>query len=317
MVLHGIEGLFPCYQDSGFRRRSRHGILDEKQDPVAATTQSGVFGQPARPGWPPAIRWSGAGLVAASWVSAASFGLYIIAFYLGAIPAGQMQQWNRNLPGLYSQGHWIALLGISAHFATGAVILLLGPIQLIGAVRRRAPAVHRWIGRIYVTTAGVAGLGGLGFILGKGTIGGAAMNLGFALYGALMVVAAVETYRHARGRRFEEHRGWAVRLFALAIGSWLYRMDYGFWLIAAGGAGHTSHFRGVFDVVMAYFFYLPNLVLAELYLRARHTPRHPVLRAATAMALNIATLFVAVGTYYFLRYYWGPAIVRGLAGRAG
>jgi hypothetical protein len=284
---------------------------------MAATSETAIFGEPAGPGWPAALRWSGAGLVAASWISAASFGLYIVAFYLGAVPGGQMQQWNRNLPGLYSEGHWIALLGISAHFATGAIILLLGPLQLVGAVRRRGLAAHRWIGRIYVTTAAVAGLGGLGFILSKGTIGGSPMNVGFAVYGVLMVLAAVQTYRYARARRLEEHRAWAIRLFALAIGSWLYRMDYGFWLIAADGLGHTARFRGVFDVVMAYFFYLPNLALAELYLRGRHLPQHSVFRVSAAIILNIATLFVAVGTYYFLRFYWGPAIVRGFSGLAG
>ena len=266
--------------------------------------------------WEP-LRWSGACLAAASWASAACFGLYILAFYIGAIPAGHLDKWNGNLPGLYSKDQLPALVAMSAHLVTGAIILLLGPVQLIGALRSRWPRMHRWLGRIYVSTAGVAGLGGLIFILTKGTIGGAPMDAGFGLYGALMVVAAVETYRHARGRRFEEHRAWAIRLFALAIGSWLYRMDYGFWLLAMHRIGHRADFRGPFDVVMAFFFYVPNLALAELFLRARRAPGHPVFRISAAMALNVATLFVAVGTYYFARYYWGPGIVNGLVELAG
>lgn len=261
------------------------------------------------------LRLSGAGLVAASWISAACFGMYILAFYLGAVPAGHLEQWNRNLAGLYEKGNLPALLAMSAHLATGAIILLLGPVQLIGGVRRRWPAIHRWIGRIYVFTAAVAGLGGLGFILIEGTIGGAPMDAGFALYGGLMVLAAVETWRGARSRRFESHRIWAVRLFALAIGSWLYRMDYGFWLLAAHRIGHTEDFRGPFDVVMSFFFYLPNLALAELFVKARRMPAHPFFRTITAIVLNGATLFVVVGTYYFLRYYWGPGIIDGLLGR--
>jgi hypothetical protein len=27
-------------------------------------------------------------------------------------------------------------------------------------------------------------------------------------------------------------------------------------------------------------------------------------------AMSVATLFLLVGTYYFMRYYWGPAILR-------
>jgi uncharacterized membrane protein len=189
--------------------------------------------------------------------------MYILAFYVRAIPAGRLEQWNDNLPGLYQSGNLTAVVAISAHFLTGAIILLLGPVQLIAELRRRWPAIHRWLGRIYVLAAGLAGLGGLGFILSKGTLGGGPMNAGFGLYGALMVLAAVEAYRHARARRFEEHRAWAIRLFTLAIGSWLYRMDYGFWLIAAHRLGHTGDFRGPFDIVMSFFFYLPNLALAE------------------------------------------------------
>ena len=256
--------------------------------------------------------WSGAGLVAVSWASAAVFGLYILAFYIGAISAGHLDQWNSNLAGLYDKQHLAAMLAMTAHFATGAVILLLGPIQLIGQVRRRWPAVHRWLGRVYVFTAGVAGAGGLVFIASKGTIGGVQMNIGFAGYGVLIVLAAVETYRHARSLRFQKHRAWAIRLFALAIGSWLYRMDYGLWLTAAHGIGHTHAFRGPFDVVMSFFFYLPNLALAELFLRTRRMPSRRFFQVSTLLALNVATLIVAVGSYYFVRYYWGPAIIRGL-----
>jgi hypothetical protein len=281
---------------------------------VGATTQTVPFAGRGMFATSPGLRWSAAGLVAASWISAASFGLYIVAFYLGAIPAGHMDQWNGNLPGLYEKANIVSWLAMAAHLATGAVILLLGPVQLIGAVRRRWPRAHRYLGRVYVFTAGVAGLGGLGFIVSKGTIGGGTMNAGFGLYGALMVLGALETYRYARAHRFDEHRAWAIRLFALAIGSWLYRMDYGFWLIAAHRIGHTSNFRGPFDVVMCFFFYLPNLALAELFLRSGRKTIRPVLRLSTGVVLNAATVFVAVGTYYFLRYYWGPSILHGLLG---
>jgi len=263
------------------------------------------------------LHWSGISLTAASWISAAAFGLYILAFYIGAIPAGRFEQWNENLPGLYHSANLPALWAISAHFASGAIILLLGPVQLIAEVRRRWIGLHRWIGRIYVFTAAIAGIGGLGFILTKGTIGGGPMNAGFGLYGALMVLAAVETYQHARARRLDRHSAWAIRLFALAIGSWLYRMDYGFWLLAAHGIGHTHGFRGPFDIVMAFFFYVPNLALAELYLRSRGVAWRAFWQVSAAVVLDIAALFVAVGTYYFFRYYWGPGIVASLTGRNG
>jgi hypothetical protein len=251
---------------------------------------------------------SGAGLVFASWFSAALFAAYILAFYVAHLLDGRLGNWNANLPGLYAAGHPLALGAMAAHMATGAILLSLGPLQLMGAVRRRWPLLHRWTGRVYVSAAGLAGLGGLAFILLRGTIGGPVMNAGFGLYGALMVLAAVQTWRHALAGRLAAHRAWAIRLFALTIGSWLYRMEYGFWLSLTHKAGHTLDFRGAFDVVMAFFFYVPNLVVAESFIRARGAAGGGPARLAAVSLLNASTFVVALGTYYFARFEWGPAI---------
>ena len=154
-----------------------------------------------------------------SWFSAAVFGLYIAAFYMIALPTHQVGHWNAYLPGLHDKNYLVSVAAMALRLAARGVILLLGPIQLIDARRRRWPAFHRWAGRIYVTTSAVAGAGGLAFILGNGTIGGTVMNIGFGIYGTLMALAAFQTYRHAVKREFGLHRAWGIRLFALAIGS--------------------------------------------------------------------------------------------------
>ncbi|WP_420125540.1 DUF2306 domain-containing protein [Longimicrobium sp.] len=260
------------------------------------------------------LRWSATALVATVWISATLFGLYILAFYAGALAEGEMAAWNRVLPGLHDPETPAATAGIGLHFFAGGVILALGCIQLIGAVRDRFPAVHRWSGRVYVLASMLAGIGGLTFIVTKGTIGGAVMDVGFGLYGVLTVLAAVQTIRHARAGRMEAHRAWALRLFALAIGSWLYRMDYGFWVLLTGGVGHADNFTGVFDRVMAFWFYLPNLLVAEAFIRGRRAATRPAVRLAAAGVLVVATGFLLLGTYYFTKIYWGPAILARLPG---
>jgi hypothetical protein len=257
-----------------------------------------------------ALHWAALALVCVVWVSAAIFGVYIVAFYFGAVFDGAPDQWNKALPHLYDGHTMLATIGIGAHFAAGTILLLLGPVQLIAAVRERVPRLHRWIGRLYASTALISGLGGLAFIALQGTIGKGPMNLGFSLYGVLIVIAAVETVRNAMWRRFDVHRAWAIRLFALVIGSWLYRMDYGFWRILAQGVGHTPAFDGAFDIVMAFFFYIPNLLVAEVFIRARRLRARPVTRIGAALLLSSATAFVAIGTYYFTAYHWGPAILK-------
>ena len=264
------------------------------------------------------LGWSGTALAAIAWLSAALFGAYIVLFYAGAIAVGTPAQWNVNLPGLFDPRAPIGTAGIAAHFAAGGIILLLGPIQLIGRIRTAAPAFHRWAGRLYVIAAFIAGIGGLAFIAVNGTIGGVAMSIGFGGYGALMVITSVQTWRHARARRLPgrlaSHRAWAIRLFALAIGSWLYRMDYGFWILFTGGAGHTADYRGAFDLVMDTAFYLPNLLVAEAFIRARAAPGRPALQVAAALMLTGIAAFVALATYQFARIYWLPGIALRFAG---
>lgn len=287
---------------------NRTGVLRHTSVRMATTafdvTSAAPLGTSAR-----ALRWTARALTATCWISAGLFGLYILAFYAAALVDGNIAKWNDSLPRLYESDTPAATAGIGMHFAAGGIILALGCIQFVQAIRSRYPAAHRWIGRVYVTAALLAGIGGITFIAAKGTIGGPTMDLGFGIYGVLTAAAAIETYRHARARRLEIHRAWAMRLFALAIGSWLYRMDYGFWFLLADGAGHTKEFSGPFDKLMAFFFYVPNLLVVEALIRA---PRASISQGAqwlATAAFTVATLFLVLGTYFFTRFYWGPAIL--------
>jgi hypothetical protein len=256
-----------------------------------------------------ALNWAARALTTTCWISAGLFGWYILAFYAAALVDGNIAKWNESLPRLYETHTPAATAGIGVHFAAGGIILALGCIQFVGSIRSRYPAVHRWIGRVYVTAALLAGIGGLTFIAAKGTIGGMTMDVGFGIYGVLTAVAAIETYRHARARRLDVHRAWAMRLFALAIGSWLYRMEYGFWFLLADGAGHLKDFSGPFDKFMAFFFYVPNLLVVEALIRAPRVSLSATARWTLIAAFGGATLFLLLGTYFFTKYYWGPAIL--------
>ena len=254
------------------------------------------------------VRLSGGALLISSWISAAIFGAFILAYYIGAVPRGAMTAWNHTLPQLYEPTTPLATLAMGGHFLTGAILLMLGPVQFIGAIRRRIPAIHRWLGRLYVLSAGVAGVAGLSFIALKGTVGGPIMSVGFGLYGALMALSALQTYRYGLARKQDPHSAWATRLFALAIGSWLYRLEYGFWFLATDGVGSNNGFSGPFDHVMAFFFYLPNLVVAEMVIRTRGRSSAPA-RYVAAVALTLATGLVLLGSYFFITRYWWPGIV--------
>jgi uncharacterized membrane protein YqaE (UPF0057 family) len=265
-------------------------------------------GQP--PG--PVLRWSARVLVATTWISGAIFAVYIIAFFGGVLLGGSGERWNESLPGLYDAASPMAIIAIGAHFITGSALLLLGPIQLISRIRRSVPALHRWLGRAYVLSAGLAGAGGLIFIVAKGTVGGPVMNVGFGLYGMLMILCASQAFVHARAGRYEPHRAWAIRLFALTVGSWLYRMEYGTWFLLSGGLGVERGFTGWFDAVMAFFFYVPNLVIAEYFIRSRGQNQGTLARLGLAALLMTASAFVTLVTWTFTNGVWGRRIVSGL-----
>ncbi len=157
------------------------------------------------------------------------------------------------------------------HTIVGAVVMLLAPLQLLSFIRNRWPGFHRWAGRVGVTTAFLAGVGGLSYILFIGTVGGRTMDLGFGLYGVLIILASVQTYRFARARDFTRHREWALRLFILAIGSLLYRVQYGVWGFVTDGLGVSRYgevpYAGWFDQFQMVGFYLPYLVGLEIWFR--------------------------------------------------
>lgn len=126
------------------------------------------------------------------------------------------------------------------------------------------------------------------------------MDLGFELYGLLVVGAAMITWQFARARRLDALQARAIRLFALVIGSWLYRMAYGFWFLVTDGEGHTRDFSGPFDAIMAFFFYAPNLIVAELFVRARRPSPNGLLSFATVTGLVGAILFICLATWVFI-----------------
>ena len=159
------------------------------------------------------------------------------------------------------------------HMIAGGVLMALAPLQLLPNLRRLSPMTHRAMGYTIAVLAAVTGVCGLCYILLQGTIGGPVMNVGFGLYGALMICAALRTVQLARARN-PRHRLWAERLVILAMASWIYRLHYGLWALATGGMGSRPDFSGPFDLVQVFAFYLPYLVIHNWHWSRRTGVHH-------------------------------------------
>lgn len=236
-----------------------------------------------------ALAWIGHAFRMASWVGMGTFGLYIASRAIGVTPHN-FHQWKPLVSGLPmpTASAWIASLGIGLHFVMGTVLVLGWPILLSVHIRTHHRSLHRWTGRLYVTAAFFAAAGGLSYILTHGTFSRAAA-IAFSIWGALMMLSAVMAFVHARAKRFDRHRAWAIRLFAMVLGSWLFDIEIQAWKDLAGGVGmYADGASGPADVAMLYVFFVPNLLVAEFFIRNMHRrltlPSHAKWPAVAAFA---------------------------------
>lgn len=206
------------------------------------------------------------------WAGMIALGLILLLasdFITHSLELG-WQGLSRDLSGesrLYWPDAPVATVAIFVHMIGGAVITALALVQLAGPVRRRWPVLHRWSGRVLVAAAMLTAAAGLVYIGLRGTIGGLDMSVAFALYGVCVMVAAGQAVRFARAGQFARHRRWGLRLAILALGSWIYRMQYALWFMATGGIWVENDFSGAFDLVNIWAFYVPYLIGLELWFR--------------------------------------------------
>lgn len=153
-------------------------------------------------------------------------------------------------------------LPVHAAFATAA--LLIGPAQFASGLRARWPALHRWMGRTYIICA-LAG-GATGLVLAFGTAAGPVAAAGFAALAVASLISAAQAWRLAVARRFDAHRRWVVRSYALVFAGVTLRLWLPLSMIA--GLDLMESYR-----VISFLAWVPNLLVAELYLVLGRAPR--------------------------------------------
>lgn len=261
-------------------------------------------------------RRSGAALraAAASWLAVAALGQllfvgYVIAYYGRSALQGRWQVWNGVFPRGHVPGDTAGNLIVAAHLGFACLIIVAGLLQLAPAVRRRWPVFHRWTGRSYLLMVAVMSLGGLSMMLTRGSVGDLSQKLGIGLNALLMLACAYMAYRHARARRIDLHRRWALRLFLCVSGVWFFRIGLMAWIVVnQGPAGFDpDSFRGPFLTFLAFAQYLLPLAVLELSLRAQDRGGAGVRIAATAL-LATATLVTAAGVGAATLLMWLPRL---------
>ena len=147
-------------------------------------------------------------------------------------------------------------LWIHAGFA--ATALITGPWQFIPRLRARWPRVHRVLGRVYVGSCLIGGVAGL--MLATGSSAGPIARAGFGMLALVWIPINANGWRLAMAGRYAEHRQWMIRSFAVTFGAVLLRV----YLPAAQAMGFE--FMPAYRAI-SWLSWVPNLIVAELYLR--------------------------------------------------
>lgn len=100
------------------------------------------------------------------------------------------------------------------HFGLALPILLLGPLQFSGTLRRRRPRLHRRLGTVFLVASLAAGL--LAIYLGF-SIRFTGSRIPLVLFGTLWVMFNLIAWQAARRRDFQTHQRFVVRGIALAL----------------------------------------------------------------------------------------------------
>jgi len=154
---------------------------------------------------------------------------------------------------------------LGVHVAGAATALLIGPLNFIGAIRRRWPRLHRWNGRIYIAGCLIGGAGGL--IIAFGSFAGPIATVGFGSLAVCWLITNIQGWRTARARAFDEHRRWMIRSFALTFAAVTLRL-----YLPMIPLFHVSIVEGYRAI--SFLAWVPNLILAEFYLRGAFERRY-------------------------------------------
>ncbi|RZJ00097.1 MAG: DUF2306 domain-containing protein [Brevundimonas sp.] len=254
-----------------------------------------------------ALRWAGVLWFVVAAVGQTAFIGFILAFYGVRTLVGDYAAWNdKPLITGYVAGDTVGNLIFAIHVLLAAVITLGGLMQLVPAIRRKWPGLHRWTGRAFLVIACFMALSGFWMAAVRDAYLSMISNVAISINGVLILAFAALTWRHAIKRRFDRHRVWAMRTFMVVSGVWFLRVGLMGWvLLNQGPAGLTDDMSGPVDSVFTFGSYLIPLALLELYFAAQRSPR-PALKILAAALVVAASLFTAAGVFGTIAFMWGP-----------
>jgi len=161
-------------------------------------------------------------------------------------------------------------LAVLVHIGASAVAMALGPFQFISRLRNRRPAIHRFMGRLYLI--GVLAGGAAGFVMATVSQLGMVTHVGFGLLAVCWIFTGVRAYQRIRAGDDVAHRRWMIRNFSLTLAAVTLRIYIPVFLSL--GIPFEIAYSSI-----AWLAWVPNLFVAEVIAR-RAVPARRVVAAA-------------------------------------
>jgi len=101
--------------------------------------------------------------------------------------------------------------------AAGIVALLSGPLQFSSRIRRRAPAFHKVLGRVYVVSVFIAAPLAILMSDSHREYRDLYFVAAIIVQAGTWMVATAAAFLMARNRHFQQHREWMIRSYAVTF----------------------------------------------------------------------------------------------------
>lgn len=152
-------------------------------------------------------------------------------------------------------------LAFIAHIAASPIALAIGAFQFMPKLRAKQPRLHRILGRIYGVAILVGGTAAL--VMAPNSSGGAVSVVGFTMLSILWVLSTAQAIRHAMARRFDLHRVWMIRSFAMTFAAVTLRIELQPLMLWAG----MDYSQAI--QITAWLSWVLNLIIAEWWISPR------------------------------------------------
>lgn len=193
------------------------------------------------------------------------------------------------------------------HALLGGLVTFAGTWQLVPALRRRWPGLHRWNGRLFLSIALLVTLSGLYLVWVRGSQLGSGSNVSITLNGLLIVCFAMLAWRSALRRDFAIHRRHALRAYLLVNGVWFLRIGIMLAGLVLTPLGIKINYQGGTFIAVSFASWIVPLVVFEIYLRAEKSRRGKIQYLVGGL-LGVLALATLIGSLAAVAIMWWPVL---------